>query len=76
MKPGDQILIDDGKIELKVLATDRDREVDVEVVYGGTGEAPQRHQPARFGGVGPQHDGEGYRGPAIRPGATTWTGWR
>ncbi len=35
VKPGDQILIDDGKIELKVLATDRDREVDVEVVYGG-----------------------------------------
>ncbi|GAB3636677.1 pyruvate kinase [Hymenobacter arcticus] len=35
VKPGDQILIDDGKIELKVLATDRDHEVDVEVVYGG-----------------------------------------
>ncbi|WP_223648657.1 pyruvate kinase [Hymenobacter psoromatis] len=36
VKPGDQILIDDGKIELKVLATDRDHEVDVEVIYGGT----------------------------------------
>jgi pyruvate kinase len=35
VKPGDQILIDDGKIELKVLATDRDTEVDVEVIYGG-----------------------------------------
>jgi len=35
VKPGDMILIDDGKIELKVLATDRDTEVDVEVVYGG-----------------------------------------
>ncbi|WP_151089299.1 pyruvate kinase [Hymenobacter baengnokdamensis] len=35
VKPGDMILIDDGKIELKVLATDRDHEVDVEVVYGG-----------------------------------------
>ncbi|TDN37706.1 pyruvate kinase [Hymenobacter sp. UV11] len=35
VKPGDQILIDDGKIELRVLATDRDHEVDVEVVYGG-----------------------------------------
>ncbi|MDO7887587.1 pyruvate kinase [Hymenobacter cheonanensis] len=35
VKPGDQILIDDGKIELKVLATDRDQEVDVEVIYGG-----------------------------------------
>jgi pyruvate kinase len=35
VKAGDQILIDDGKIELKVLATDRDKEVDVEVVYGG-----------------------------------------
>jgi pyruvate kinase len=30
VKPGD-----DGKIELKVLATDRETEVDVEVVYGG-----------------------------------------
>jgi len=35
VKPGDMILIDDGKIELKVLATDRDTEVDVEVIYGG-----------------------------------------
>jgi pyruvate kinase len=35
VKAGDQILIDDGKIELKVLATDRDKEVDVEVIYGG-----------------------------------------
>ncbi|WP_188815391.1 pyruvate kinase [Hymenobacter cavernae] len=35
VKPGDAILIDDGKIELRVLATDRDKEVDVEVVYGG-----------------------------------------
>ena len=35
VKPGDQILIDDGKIELKVLATDRESEVDVEVIYGG-----------------------------------------
>ncbi|MBC6611597.1 pyruvate kinase [Hymenobacter sp. BT507] len=36
VKPGDAILIDDGKIELRVLATDREKEVDVEVVYGGT----------------------------------------
>ena len=35
VKPGDMILIDDGKIELRVLTTDRDREVDVEVIYGG-----------------------------------------
>jgi pyruvate kinase len=35
VKPGDMILIDDGKIELKVLATDRNTEVDVEVIYGG-----------------------------------------
>jgi len=35
VKPGDMILIDDGKIELRVLATDRDQEVDVEVIYGG-----------------------------------------
>ncbi|MBT9394017.1 pyruvate kinase [Hymenobacter sp. NST-14] len=36
VKPGDMILIDDGKIELRVLATDREQEVDVEVIYGGT----------------------------------------
>jgi pyruvate kinase len=36
VKAGDMILIDDGKIELRVLATDRDKEVDVEVIYGGT----------------------------------------
>ncbi|MBW3129342.1 MULTISPECIES: pyruvate kinase [Hymenobacter] len=36
VKPGDAILIDDGKIELRVLATDREKEVDVEVIYGGT----------------------------------------
>ncbi|MDQ4139685.1 MAG: pyruvate kinase, partial [Bacteroidota bacterium] len=35
VKPGDAILIDDGKIELKVLATDNEKEVDVEVIYGG-----------------------------------------
>ncbi|MBX0292194.1 pyruvate kinase [Hymenobacter sp. HSC-4F20] len=35
VKAGDMILIDDGKIELRVLATDRDKEVDVEVIYGG-----------------------------------------
>ena len=35
VKAGDAILIDDGKIELKVLATDGNKEVDVEVVYGG-----------------------------------------
>ncbi|NVO32496.1 pyruvate kinase [Hymenobacter lapidiphilus] len=35
VKPGDMILIDDGKIELRVLATDREQEVDVEVIYGG-----------------------------------------
>lgn len=32
---GDAILIDDGKIELRVLATDKDKEVDVVVIYGG-----------------------------------------
>ena len=36
VKPGDMILLDDGKLELKVLATDGKTEVDVEVIYGGT----------------------------------------
>jgi pyruvate kinase len=35
VKPGDAILLDDGKLELKVLATDGKQEVDVEVIYGG-----------------------------------------
>lgn len=35
VRPGDSILLDDGKLELRVLATDGLREVDVEVVYGG-----------------------------------------
>jgi pyruvate kinase len=36
VKPGDMILIDDGKLELRVLSTDREKEVETEVIYGGT----------------------------------------
>ncbi|MFD2248111.1 pyruvate kinase [Pontibacter ruber] len=32
---GDRILIDDGKLEAKVVHTDHDLEVEVEVIYGG-----------------------------------------
>ena len=35
VNPGDAILIDDGKIELRVIATDKNKEVDVVVIYGG-----------------------------------------
>ncbi|WP_192823529.1 pyruvate kinase [Rufibacter sp. LB8] len=35
VKPGDAILIDDGKLEVTVISTDGDKEVEVEVVYGG-----------------------------------------
>ncbi len=35
VQPGDAILLDDGKLELKVIATDGKQEVDVEVIYGG-----------------------------------------
>jgi pyruvate kinase len=35
VKPGDAILIDDGKLEVTVVSTDGDKEVEVEVVYGG-----------------------------------------
>ncbi|GAB2957959.1 pyruvate kinase [Hymenobacter coalescens] len=35
VKPGDMILIDDGKIELRVISTDRETEVLCEVIYGG-----------------------------------------
>ncbi|WP_347158272.1 pyruvate kinase [Pontibacter chitinilyticus] len=35
VNPGDMILLDDGKLELKVLSTDKDMTVEAEVVYGG-----------------------------------------
>ncbi|MCC9136212.1 pyruvate kinase [Pontibacter silvestris] len=35
VKEGDAILLDDGKLELKVLSTDKELEVVTEVVYGG-----------------------------------------
>ncbi|WP_114781367.1 pyruvate kinase [Botryobacter ruber] len=35
VKPGDAILLDDGKLELKVIETDGVMEVETEVVYGG-----------------------------------------
>ncbi|RAK65723.1 pyruvate kinase [Hymenobacter edaphi] len=35
VKAGDMILIDDGKIELRVISTDREKEVLCEVIYGG-----------------------------------------
>ncbi|NDK57647.1 pyruvate kinase [Pontibacter sp. BT213] len=35
VKVGDAILLDDGKLELKVLHTDNDQEVRCEVIYGG-----------------------------------------
>ncbi|AKD03479.1 pyruvate kinase [Pontibacter korlensis] len=35
VKPGDSILLDDGKLELKVISTDQELEVETEVVYGG-----------------------------------------
>jgi pyruvate kinase len=35
VKPGDSILLDDGKLELRVLSTDREKEVECEVIYGG-----------------------------------------
>lgn len=36
VKPGDAILLDDGKLEVKVISTDNDMEVVAEVIYGGT----------------------------------------
>ena len=35
VKPGHSILIDDGKIELRVLETDNEQEILTEVIYGG-----------------------------------------
>ncbi len=35
VKAGDAILLDDGKLELKVLETDRDCEIKARVIYGG-----------------------------------------
>jgi pyruvate kinase len=36
VRVGDSILIDDGKIELRVVETDHELEVTAEVIYGGT----------------------------------------
>jgi pyruvate kinase len=36
VRVGDQILIDDGKIELRVVETDHETEVTADVIYGGT----------------------------------------
>ncbi|GAB3535328.1 pyruvate kinase [Pontibacter brevis] len=36
VKPGDAILLDDGKLEVKVISTDHEMEVEAEVIYGGT----------------------------------------
>ncbi|MCC9166079.1 pyruvate kinase [Pontibacter harenae] len=35
VKPGDAILLDDGKLEVKVISTDKVMEVEAEVIYGG-----------------------------------------
>ncbi|RIJ33513.1 pyruvate kinase [Pontibacter oryzae] len=35
VKAGDSILLDDGKLELKVISTDNELEVETEVIYGG-----------------------------------------
>lgn len=35
VKPGEPVLMDDGKLELKVLSTDGDLEVTCEVIHGG-----------------------------------------
>ncbi|MCP2042102.1 pyruvate kinase [Pontibacter sp. HSC-36F09] len=35
VNPGDTILLDDGKLELKVISTDKDKVVEAEVKYGG-----------------------------------------
>ncbi|SIT92449.1 pyruvate kinase [Pontibacter indicus] len=35
VNPGDTILLDDGKLELKVISTDKNKEVEAEVKYGG-----------------------------------------
>jgi pyruvate kinase len=36
VRVGDSILIDDGKLELRVTSTDHEKEVEAEVIYGGT----------------------------------------
>lgn len=35
VKPGERVLLDDGKLEMKVISTNKKDEVEVEVVYGG-----------------------------------------
>ena len=63
---GDPILIDDGKVRLRVTGVE-DTEVHTEVLVGGHGQQPQGHQPARRRGLRAGALRQGRGRPALRP---------
>ena len=66
VKPGDPILIDDGKIRLEVTEVVDDTDVVTKVDRRREGQRPQGDQPARRAGQRARDVGEGHRGPAVR----------
>ncbi len=62
---GDPILIDDGKVRLRVTGVERHRRRD-RGAGRRQGEQPQGHQPARRRRLRPGAVGEGHRGPPLR----------
>ena len=66
VKPGDRILIDDGKVAVEVVAVEGPRVV-TRVDRGRHGLQQQGHQPARRRGQRPGHVREGRGRPALGP---------
>ena len=65
-KPGDRLLVDDGRVGLEVLDVEGP-DVVCTVTVGGTGVQQQGPVPARHERVGARPVGEGHRGPRVRP---------
>ena len=66
-KPGDRLLLDDGRIELRVVASSA-AGLDL-VVVGGAARRAQRHQRPGVALPASALTDEGRRGPALRPDA-------
>ena len=62
---GDKILLDDGNLELKVVAT-AGTEVECVVVHGGHAQLPQGDEPAGRAALDPRPDREGPARPGLR----------
>ena len=69
VQPGDELILGDGQIELRVSAGRRRRASSARVHVGGEVSRPQGHQPPRRRPVGQGADRQGPRGRAARRGA-------